>query len=371
MKKTPHIKLLCMVHLSPPINGVSVMSELVVNSLFIRKHYILKVISLQSSISIADIGKFRISKLRRIFVQAWRLFYSCCFDRPDLIYFTLTPNGKAFYRDFIYVCIMKLFRIKRVYHLHGKGISKFSSGFISNYLYLFAFKNAKVILLSPLLFDDAHQFLKYSDYYFLPNGVVDHHNGDFKIKFKVNIQPTILFFSNLIASKGLFVLLEALTIMKNSGISFKASFAGNWESKDVKDEFYDIVQKNELQNIIDLCGPKHGLEKHNTFANADIMTLPTFNDAYPLVLLEAMSHGLPIVSTYEGAISDIVIDGETGFLVPPQDVHMLADRLTQLINDDDLRIRMKKASRARYKMYFTEDKFLHNLSTILEKCLQN
>jgi glycosyltransferase involved in cell wall biosynthesis len=50
---------------------------------------------------------------------------------------------------------------------------------------------------------------------------------------------------------------------------------------------------------------------------------------------------------------------------------MLADRLTQLINDDDLRIRMKKASRARYKMYFTEDKFLHNLSTILEKCLQN
>ncbi len=58
-----------------------------------------------------------------------------------------------------------------------------------------------------------------------------------------------------------------------------------------------------------------------------------------LVLLEAMQYSLPVVSTPEGAIPDVVDDGVTGFLVPQRDTSALADKLEVLIKDPDLRVK--------------------------------
>ena len=72
-------------------------------------------------------------------------------------------------------------------------------------------------------------------------------------------------------------------------------------------------------------GRKYEKEKEETFAKADIFAFPTYynNECFPLVLLEAMQHSLPVVSTFEGGIPDIVDEGEAGFLVAQKNAEKL------------------------------------------------
>ena len=61
--------------------------------------------------------------------------------------------------------------------------------------------------------------------------------------------------------------------------------------------------------------------------------------------LEAMRAGLPVVSSNEGSIPEVVIDGINGYIVDPQNVEQLSDRVLKLVNDEELRIKMGKAGR--------------------------
>ncbi|MGA2563878.1 MAG: glycosyltransferase family 4 protein [Steroidobacteraceae bacterium] len=69
------------------------------------------------------------------------------------------------------------------------------------------------------------------------------------------------------------------------------------------------------------------------YRSASIFCLPTLNEPFGIVFLEAFSYGLPIVATRLGAIPEIVSDGESGYLVKPQDVGQLADRLNDLLEN--------------------------------------
>lgn len=94
---------------------------------------------------------------------------------------------------------------------------------------------------------------------------------------------------------------------------------------------------------------------------------PTFyhNECLPLVLLEAMEHGLPCISTTEGGIPGIVDDGKTGFLVPKHDVAVLADKILLLLNDSVLRSNMGKAGREKFEKEFTLEVFEKRMVEIL------
>lgn len=361
-----------MTHLPPPIHGVTIMGQQVVNSPLINDRFDLERLPLKSAATITDIGKIRPAKVLRIVSLAGQLLLHCLTNRPDLIYFTLTPNGAAFYRDLLYVGIMKLFRIRHVYHLHGKGVAQAAAGMVPRALYRWAFQDADVILLSPLLYEDCAQVVRREQCYFLANGIPDPWlAGETSPHRETGSVPCILYFSNLLVNKGLFVLLEALVLLRARGLTFRAAFGGVWESAAVEGAFHRFVQENGLLDVVELCGPRYGDDKRRTYESADIMAFPSYNDAYPLVVLEAMSHGLPVVSTSEGAIPDMVAEGESGFLVPRQDPHTLADRLALLVTDPVLRVQMGSAGRARYRARFTTDVFAANLLAILETCLGN
>ena len=78
--------------------------------------------------------------------------------------------------------------------------------------------------------------------------------------------------------------------------------------------------------------------------DADILALPSHNEGLPMSVLEAMAHGLAIVTTPVGAISEAIDDGVSGLLVPPGDVDALADALARIIEDASLRQSLSRAA---------------------------
>jgi len=101
----------------------------------------------------------------------------------------------------------------------------------------------------------------------------------------------------------------------------------------------------------------HGNLTHEELAahyrRATIFVSPSFSDAFPLTVVEAMAAGLPVVASAVGGIPEAVVDGETGLLVEPDDVEALGAALMRILQEGELRRRMAAASRARALRLFS------------------
>lgn len=175
----------------------------------------------------------------------------------------------------------------------------------------------------------------------------------------------LLFLSNLIPSKGVYVLLDACKILKESGLDFHCNFVGG-ESKEInRSVFEQAVRERALVDCVTYHGPKYGEEKEHYWQIADVFVQPTYEDCFPLTILEAMQHGLPVVSTDEGAVPDMVVDSENGFICRRKDAEGLAQALERLLQDEALRHRMGEEGYLMYKEKFTLSCFEHRFAEIL------
>jgi glycosyltransferase involved in cell wall biosynthesis len=91
---------------------------------------------------------------------------------------------------------------------------------------------------------------------------------------------------------------------------------------------------------------------------ADVFVLASDIEGLPLVVLEAMSQGVPVVATDVGGMPEAVIDGETGLLIPPRDPAALTAAITRILGDADLTLRMRQAALTRFRQRFTMHRML-------------
>lgn len=121
--------------------------------------------------------------------------------------------------------------------------------------------------------------------------------------------------------------------------------------------------------MVNYWGRKYGCDKEEYWRSADIFVFPTLNEAFGLVLLEAMEHGLPCIGTDEGGINDIIDNGKTGFIVPSRNVETLSDSIGKLLNDSRMRENMGDCGRhvfaQRYTEIVFEERMLHILNQVL------
>ena len=188
---------------------------------------------------------------------------------------------------------------------------------------------------------------------------VGHPDGNTK-HFTLNTKPSaprLLFLSNLIPSKGVYVLLDACRVLKERGLQFVCDFVGG-ETKEIdRATFEAAVKERDLEGIVCYYGPKYGEEKEEYWRRADVFVQPTFDDCFPLTLVEAMQHRLPIVSTDVGAIPDMIKEEVNGFICPQRDVDSLVTALEKLITDPALRQQMGEQGYQRYQEEFTLEAF--------------
>jgi len=102
-------------------------------------------------------------------------------------------------------------------------------------------------------------------------------------------------------------------------------------------------------------------------AGFDVFVLPSRFEGFPLSILEAMHRGKPVVATTVGSVPEMVIEGETGLLVPAGDVVALADALNRLVADDELRQRLGKNGQARAAALFDQQQMTAAYESLFRK----
>jgi glycosyltransferase involved in cell wall biosynthesis len=165
-------------------------------------------------------------------------------------------------------------------------------------------------------------------------------------------KKSILCVARFDANKGHEDLIRALAMVRDEGIDFRAYLVGS-----VTDEGY-------LRNIRQLVGRTHLVEHvcispsvtdaqlADCYLASDVFVLPSRQETSPLVILEAMYAGLPIVATKVGGISELVPDGVHGYLVEPARPERLAEKLGALLRDDAARAQLRERN-AQFARKFT------------------
>lgn len=180
----------------------------------------------------------------------------------------------------------------------------------------------------------------------------------------------VLFLSNMIAEKGVLTIVEAAKVLHEKGLDIVFHFVGKW-SDISEDMFQKAIAEYHLGKVCFAHGGKYGKEKDAYWDAADVFVFPTFyhNECFPLVLLEAMQHHLPCISTTEGGIPGIIDDGETGFLIEKHDSRALADKLEYLITHQDVCKEMGEKGYLKFMNEFTLKKFEERMTEILENII--
>ncbi len=348
--------------LPPPIHGVTITNQVVARSTYLRERFDLQIVPLRFAHSIDDLGHVSARKLARGAVTGARLAWSLLARRPDSVYFTLAPRGAAFARDCVYVAIIKAFGVRRIYHLHAQGVASELTSRAKRAVYAWVFRDAWVIQLSPTLDQDVAAVVADDHVLHVANGIADRTAP----RVDAEAAPRVLFLSHMIEEKGPLVLLAALADLHARGVAFEATFAGARSADGCAERLEAAIVKLGLGDRVRYVGPVYGEAKDQLFATHDVFCCPTYRDAFPLVLLEAMQHGLAIVATREGAIPEIVEDGVAGLVIPKRDVAALTSALARLLEDRMLRAAMGKRGRARYLQRYTLERFERDLGAALD-----
>jgi glycosyltransferase involved in cell wall biosynthesis len=189
-------------------------------------------------------------------------------------------------------------------------------------------ERARVVVAPSTALAERVRALGVPDVWVIPGGV------DVPAEVAEPEEPaSVLYAGRLSREKGVLELVEAA-----NGIPLV--IAGDGPLRERVPDALGFVSREELDRL---------------YERAAVVACPSYREGFGVVCAEAMAHARPVVASAVGGLLDLVVDGETGILVPPGDVAALRDALQQLLRDPDLRRRMGEAGRRRAKERFSWD----------------
>src|SRR6266480_5281576 len=185
-----------------------------------------------------------------------------------------------------------------------------------------------------------------------------------------NTMPRILSVGRLVAFKGFEHLIDACAELARQGLDFTCEIIGDGPLRDDLQTKIDMLNLSPRVSLLGSLSQEAVLEKlqaADIFALASVMDRQGASDIFPTVIIEAMAAARPVVSTRLAGISESVMHGETGLLVPPGDTTELAQALEQLMRDPELRARYSRAGRARIERHFRIEQTVAPLLQLFER----
>jgi glycosyltransferase involved in cell wall biosynthesis len=180
-----------------------------------------------------------------------------------------------------------------------------------------------------------------------------------------NNSQKILCVGNYVPRKGILYLIEAFSQIEKQDLTLH--LVGN--RKNNSSYYHKLNNAVEKLKLTELVVFHDGADQEiikQLYESADIFVLPSFQETFGIVFLEAMHYGLPIITTNVTAMPELVEEGKNGFLVPPADSQALAQAISKLIENPDLIKEMGEAGRKKVANYYYWEQTCSGFASILE-----
>lgn len=267
--------------------------------------------------------------------------------------------------------------IPHVSTIHGSDLSIIRKNGFLKFLCWFTVKNSEIITVnSSFTMQQLEKIVPGSinKIKIIPMGVdsqqfLDNSEGQLKKKYHDN--RIILSVGRLIDLKGTIYLVESLPfILKHYPNIILIIIGSGPEEK----RLHERIESLSLKEHVTFLGTLHHEDLIPYYHLADVFILPSIfkggkTEALGVVLLEAMASGCPVIGSKVGGIPDVIIDGETGFLVPEQRPDILAEKIIQIFSDTTLQGKFRRNGLVRVKELFSwniiSKKFFEEYSAVL------
>jgi glycosyltransferase involved in cell wall biosynthesis len=352
----------------PPFGGQAIMIE----ELLAGAYRGVRLLHVRMSFSkdMDTTGKFRIAKLFELFCVLAGIVWVRLRHRVDVLYYPPAgPNLVPVMRDIFLLVLTRWMFPKTIFHFHAGGLSQIYPRLPvpGRYFFRVAYFSPDVAIRLSAGTPEDGKFLRSRREFEIPYGIDDEARGFLPRKSNHAEPVRILFVGVLREDKGILVLLRACQILRKGGLNFELVCLGKFASPEFRKHVLRVVGDAAMADQVHFPGVLSGGAKWNEYAKADIFCFPTFFDseAFPVVLLEAMSFGLPIVATEWRGIPDAV-DKTCAFLVPIKNENAVVKNVSKLIRDADLRSRMGICARKRFLEHLTVERYHGRLQDLFD-----
>lgn len=171
---------------------------------------------------------------------------------------------------------------------------------------------------------------------------------------------------NLYPVKGHQYLIDAIPSILSACPNTSFVFAGRGE---LEAELKDQVHRLGLDDQVHFLGLRQDI--HRILALLDLFVLPSLSEGLSMAILEAMIAGKPVVATRVGGNPELVLDGETGFLVPPRNSEALASRVTTLLVNREQALQFAQRAKRRAESQFSLETMVKTYQALYDECLRS
>jgi glycosyltransferase involved in cell wall biosynthesis len=336
----------------PPVHGGALAMQYLLEELRDTDLTVLHVDSKFAG-SLDDIGSFSLGKLLRLPRYLWQMLRHTLRGGVDLAVLTPTFYIRPFLKDAVFIWWSTLVLRRRTaawFHMDYRAMGYEKLGRVTRWFVRITLRRCHhYVIAAERLRQFMPDWMPANRIAVLPNGI--------PAPLPPRVRPDdghvrVLYLSNLEEDKGWQVLLEAARALCREHPQVEFVFHGRPAFGLTEEEIRERVAADDGGGRIRYLGPVFGAEKWQVLA-ADVFAFPSFHEAFPLAVLEAMAAGLPIVATDVGGVPDAVTPGEGGIIVPPRDAAALQAALTPLLTAPALRAHMGAANRARFQRDYT------------------
>jgi len=228
---------------------------------------------------------------------------------------------------------------------------------LQNQILRLALRNADaVIALTEDMKNEIRKICR-RDIYVLPNGIdLERFEGLLKDEMRAKLQVKtderlVIFVGRFRPEKGVEYLIKAMEIISQKDRSIRLVLVGEGpEEKNLK----SLTEQLKLKGCVEFVGQIPNERVPEYMVASDVFVLPSLSEGFPIVILEAMASGLPIVATKVTGLPEIVKDGENGLLVEPRNPQQIAEKVLLLFEDNELREKISRNNKKEAKKYSWE-----------------
>ena len=353
--------------LPPPIHGSTVMTAALIDGLE-SSNVETSLLDKRFSRTIAEVGSMSPRKAFQGVALLFRLAVKLIFYKPTHVVFFCTNRPASFVVDWALSELLRIAGSNVLNYIHTQGFVDLAArGAVWGQLVRRLLTSASLtVCLSPILEKDIEKWVIPRDRISIANttrGVpVDRSASK---DDQTQQQLRVLYLSNLIPEKGARTFVRLAISLLDSGASATFSIVGESADQGFLDGLHREIAASAHSEYIRIEGAADSERKWNYLRSADLLVFPsTYRfEAQPLTLIEALAVGTPAVAFDIGGISDLIIDGVTGYVVAADDFEALRGRVLAFIGDQSLLRSFSEAATSDFSARFS-------FSTFTESWLQ-